>query len=317
MLDYVNEIGYKRNFFAQSIRNSGVGNRIISIITEGLGVFGTSKIVESIMVYCDNSGYRTILMNMGLYSKLSDTWFSDSKILKNSVDPAIQEARAIRVNGIIYVAGHHRTIDCFPQDFPIPTVIVYGLSKDNKHPSIVIDDETAGYNAANYLISKGHSKIGVITGKSDNHHTIYRLRGYQKALFENDILYDPSLVYYGDWRRVSGYKGAKQLAGLGITAIFCLNDEMAAGVYDYFYEKGITVGKDISIMGFDNMELSDYLHPHLTTNEIQLEEIGRKSAEVMIDLLENEAGNGYGNASSLTYKIPCKMIERESVIARQ
>lgn len=309
VLQYVHETGYRRNYFAQSIRNCGVGNRIISIITEGLGVFGTSQIVESIMTWCDKNDYRSMLMNMGLYVKHGDTWFNDGEVLQNAINPIIQEARAVRVSGIIYVAGHHRVIDCFPPDFPIPTVIAYGLSKDCKYPSIVIDDEMAGYNTAKYLTLKGHSRIGVIAGKKDNHHTIYRLRGYNNALLEQGISSRLQQVYYGDWRRPSGYIGAGELINKGVTAIFCLNDEMAAGVYDFCFEKGLTVGKDISIIGFDNMELSDYLRPHLTTNEIPLYEIGEKAAEVMLNLPETITSG----SRVAVYKIPCKIIERESV----
>lgn len=307
VLDCVRETGYKQNYFAQSMRNHGSGSKIISIITEGLGVFGTHQMVSAVMTYCDDNNYRTILMNLGLYSKFKDaSWFNDREILVSAVNPAIQEARAIRVDGIIYIAGHCRVIDCFPPDFPIPVVIAYGLSKDERYPSIIIDDEAAGYNAAKYLIAKGHRRIGIIAGAVDNHHTISRLQGFQRAMYEGGILYNPSSVYYGDWKRQSGYQGAASVLGEGVTAIFCLNDDMAAGAYDYLYEHKIAVGRDISVMGFDNMELSGYLRPQLTTSEIQLHEIGRRAAETMLGALSNDC-------ASLTCKIPCNIIERESV----
>lgn len=308
VLDFVELTGYQPNYFAQSIRNKS--SQIISIITEDLTVFGTNPIVESIMAYCDDRNYRTVLMNLRLYSKWRDTWYDEDEIVKATMRPYLQEALSIRVRGIIYVAGHCRLIDYFPPNFNIPVVVAYGLSKNDVYHSIVIDDEKGGYDTARYLISMGHVNTGIVAGVAENLHTANRLLGYQRALFDEGILYNPSLVYYGDWTRESGYHGAKQLLGKGVTAIFCMNDTMAAGVYDCLHERGLRVGNDISVIGYDNMELSDYLYPRLTTSGIELGKIGRKSAEIMIDTLENTDA---GRQDVLSIKIPSTMIERESV----
>jgi len=308
VLECVKETGYQPNYFAQSIRNQS--SRMISIITEDLNAFGTNAIVQSVMEYCDDRNYRTILMNLRLYQKWANTWYDDTEKVMSSLSPSIQESHAIKVSGIIYIAGHCRKISYFQPDFPLPTVISYGLSQENMHPSIIIDDEKGGYDATHYLLAKGHKKIGLLAGVIDNLHTKSRLLGYQKALFEGGVLYNPALVQYGDWYRKSGYDGAKALLDEGVTAVFCMNDTMAAGVYDYLYEAGINVGKDISVVGFDNMEKSDFMHPRLTTVEIQLSEVGRKSAEVLIDMMEN-ANKVDGEYSPVL--IPCNVIERDSV----
>lgn len=308
VLAYVKKTGYQPNYFAQNIRNKG--SRLISIIAEDLTVFGTNPVVESIMAYCDDNNYRTVLMNLGLYKKWRDTWYNDVDILKASASPAIAESLAIRVKGIIYVAGHCRMIDCFPDDYSTPSIIAYGLSQNNKFPSVVIDDEGGGYDITNYLITKNHRKIGLIAGAEENLHTKSRLHGYQKALFDNGLLYNPSVVYYGNWRRASGYAGAKQLLSEGVTAMFCMNDEMAAGAYDFLYDSNISVGKDISIAGFDNMELSDYLRPRLTTNEVPLVEIGKKAAEILIQTLEGTSADMHEHS---IFRMPCNIVERESV----
>jgi len=308
VLDCVKRTGYQPNYFAQSIRNQD--SRMISIITEDLNTFGTNPIVQSVMEYCEDHNYRTVLMNLRLYQKWANTWYDDKEKVMTSLSPVLQEALAIRVNGIIYVAGHCRIINYFQPEFPVPIVISYALSQGNIHPSIVIDDEQGGYDVTRHLTEKGHKKIGLLAGVSDNLHTKGRLLGYQKALFESGILYNPSLVYYGDWYRDSGYAGAKALLKGDITAIFCMNDTMAAGVYDYLYQSGVSIGKEISVIGFDNMEKSDYMHPRLTTNEIRLDEIGRRSAEMLIKIMENtdETRSDYQ-----AIPIPCKMIDRESV----
>jgi LacI family transcriptional regulator len=145
---------------------------------------------------------------------------------------------------------------------------------------------------------------------ADNLHAKYRLLGYQKALFEEGVPFNPSWVIHGDWKRASGYEGAKRLVGDGITALFCMNDDMAAGAYDYLYEQGLEIGRDVSIIGYDNMELSGYLRPSLTTNAIPLSEIGKKAAEIMIGSLN---GTESRERPAVTVRTPCSMVERKSV----
>ena len=307
VLEVVRQTGYQPNYFAQGIRKHKT--RVIGIIVEDLNLFSTPPIVGAIMAYCEDHNYRTILIDMRLYYKWSDTWYNDSIKYNSVLQPSIKELLSIKVDGIVYVAGHCRTIRCFPDDFKIPGIVVYGISDSPKYTSIVIDDEKGGYDIGKYLISMGHRKIGVIAGTPDNIHTMKRLAGFQKALFEEQILYNPDLVKYGDWMRPSGYKLAESLVKEGVTAIFCMNDLMAVGLYHYLYEKGINIGEDISVAGYDNKEIADCIKPGLTTNEINLEKIGREAARVMIQMLDE----GYEPESGKIIKIPCQLIVRESV----
>lgn len=308
VLAAVKELGYQPNFFAQSMRKQN--SRIIGIITEDLNQFSTVSIVEAVMAYCDDHEYRSILMNLRLYDKWSDTWFEDENKVKSALEPVLREALSFRVDGLLYVAGHCRVVNVFPDNLPIPLVLAYGFSGNEKNTSIVIDDEKGGYDMTNYLIARGHTKIGLIAGVEGNLHTQSRLKGYQQALYDGNILYNPQWVQYGDWFRESGYHAAKSLLRAGVTAIFCMNDIMAAGAYDYISEKNLIVGKDISVVGYDARDISAYLRPGLTTSEIQLREIGRKSAETLIDLLE--AGEKNVEISPII-RIPCTIIERDSV----
>lgn len=155
----------------------------------------------------------------------------------------------------------------------------------------------------------GHKIIGIVAGAEENLHTQKRISGYQKALFEYGQLFNPDIIYYGNWTRQSGYVGAKEVLKLNPTALFCMNDYMAAGAYDYLRENNIRIPDDISVVGYDDVELSEYLIPKLTTCKIQSNEIGHVSAEKMIELInnpENEKPAGF-------YKIPCEMVLRSSV----
>lgn len=308
VLEAVERTGYQPNYFAQSMRKQS--NRMISIIVEDLDEFSTTPIVESAMAYCDDMGYRTILMNMRLYDKWRATWYEDDEKVKNVLKPAIQELASIKVDGLIYIAGHCRQIDYFPENFKIPTVLAYGLSKEGRYPSVVIDDEKGGYDMGKYLVSMGHKQIGVIAGASNNLHTLARLIGFRKALNEAGIVLEEENIRYGEWNRESGYREAPYLLEKDIAAIFCMNDNMAAGVYDFIYERGMNVGEDISIVGYDNKDLSDYLRPRLTTNELPLKQIGTTAAEILVQCLENPEDS----KKAEIVKIPCEVIYRNSVV---
>ena len=102
-----------------------------------------------------------------------------------------------------------------------------------------------------------------------------------------------------------------ELLDCGVTAILCMNDRMAGGVYDYCREHGIQVGEDISVMGFDNQEIAQYFTPGLTTMALPLTEIGTEAAAILLERLETEEESLPNTV--LERSIPCKLIERESV----
>lgn len=308
VLEVVRQTGYQPNYFAQGMRKQKT--RTIGIVVEDLNEFSTTPIVEAIMAYCEDKNYRTILLNMRLYDKWQDTWYDDENKLQSVLQPALRELLSIKVDGIMYIAGHCRVVNCFPEHFDIPAIVVYAISKVTRFPSVVLDDEKGGYDMTKYLISMGHRKIGLIAGAEENLHTQKRSLGYQRALFEQQILFNPDWIIYGDWFRRSGYEGAKKLIPQGVTAIFCMNDTMAAGVYDYLYEHNIKIGQDVSVVGYDNKEISEYLRPKLTTNDLRLSEIGRESAEIVLNMIEDDDSDC--NNTEIV-RLPSRIVERESV----
>lgn len=308
VLEVVKETGYQPNYFAQGMRKQKTN--MIGIITEDLNEFSSTPIVEAIMAYCDDHGYRTILINMRMYDKWQNTWYNDDEKLQSVLQSAITEMLSIKVDGIVYVAGHCRVVNCFPDDFSIPAIVVYALSKSPNFTSVVIDDEKGGYDMTNYLISMGHKKIGVIGGVADNIHTQNRLLGCQKALYENHIPFNPEWLYFGDWKRKSAKECMEKLITAGVTAVFCMNDLMAGGAYDCILEHNLQVGKDISVVGYDNRMISEYLRPSLTTNEIPFQEIGKRSVDIMLRMLES------GAEDPQVIKIPCNVEIRDSVFKR-
>jgi LacI family transcriptional regulator len=136
--------------------------------------------------------------------------------------------------------------------------------------------------------------------------------GYQKAMFEHGLLFDPNLIYYGDWSRKSGYEGARALLKKNVTALFGISDLMTGGIYDYLYEMNIPIGKDISVAGFDNESISAFFRPQLTTTELPLRLIGKTSADLLLKKLEGSEEIEVPDRPEVI-KIPCEMRIRDSV----
>lgn len=306
ILKIVKETGYKPNYMARGLRASST--KTIGLIVDDITAFSTPQIINGIMSLLEEKGYRTIFENLRFYSRWGIKT-KDNEEYKAAINSAIEEFTTIKTDGIIYIADHARNICEIPEELSLPLVICYAFTDRPNTPFIMIDDENAAFSITEYLIDNNCSKIGVITGSEDNIHTEKRTLGYKKALEKHGINLEESLVKTGDWERESGYQKAKELVkeNKGLSAIFCYNDIMAAGAYQYLNEKGIIIGKDISLVGFDNRDVSDFLNPPLTTMEIPLFPIGEAAAQAILDLIKSKK-------SEDKIYIPCKLIDRQSVI---
>jgi LacI family transcriptional regulator len=305
----IDELDYTPNYVAKNLKMRHT--RSIGVIAEDMTIFNIPDIIDGITKHCEEEGYQILLFNLRLYKKYQDTYYRSTDFY-GKVQHEIRDLIAKQVEGIIYVAAHEREIKCIPDNLPIPAVMAYGYSGTAKIPSVVVNDEEGAFQIVNYVISQGHQKIGVITGKRDSIHTQARLEGYQRALFENGILYNTSLVTVGNWLRVDGYENADSLIDMGVTAIFCMNDLMAGGVYDRLEEKGMTVGRGISVVGFDSRELSEYYKPSLTTVMLPLHDIGYRASEIMQQLLKEQQLNE-GVSKEGVCPINCELLVRKSV----
>lgn len=272
------QLQYTPNTFAKTLKLKK--SKTIGIITEDLTVFNTPEIVNGIEEYCEEQGYEILLSNMRLFKRynneLTDT--PEHSILFNNM---MCNLVAKQVEGIVYVGYHCRKVSYMPKT-DIPFVYAYCLPDDSRHPYVLFDDENAAYNIGCTLIENRHKNIGIISGPLSSINAQSRLRGFQKALFEKGILYNAETTIFGDWTRKSGYNNAQKLINMGVTAIFAMNDVMASGVYAFCMDNNLTVGKDISLVGYDNLtDLVNAFSPSISTVESPLNEMGKKSAELV------------------------------------
>lgn len=157
-------------------------------------------------------------------------------------------------------------------------------------PQVRIDDYQASYDGTKFLLDLGKRTIALIGGwgysVGDK-----RLEGYKEALSEAGLPFKPSLVVSGDYTVQSGKKAMQQLlcSAENLDAAFVLSDEMAIGVMRAVKEAGLSVPKNISVLGFDGIDLGEYLNPTLATVSQPIEKIGKESAEALLALMRGES----------------------------
>lgn len=307
VLKTAKEMDYMPNYVAKNLKTKNT--RSIGVIAEDMTIFSIPDIIDGITEYCEEVDYQILLTNLRLYKKYQDVYY-DREDYFDTVKQEIKKLMAKQVEGIIYVTAHERIMHCIPDDLPIPAVMAYGYTESEKVPSIVVDDEHGAYEVVSHLIRHGHRRIGVMMGKVESIHAQARLVGYQKALRDNGIVYDPEIIAQGDWTREGGYQITDKLLKQDVTAIFCMNDIMAGGLYDRLDELGKKIPDEISVAGYDDRELSSYYKPPLTTIKLPLHDVGYRAAQVMIDLLEKRITL---QEQAMVYQIPCEMRIRKSV----
>lgn len=154
----------------------------------------------------------------------------------------------------------------------------------------VLDNEKGGYMATEHLLKLGHTRIGSLLGPTGQCSVRNRLAGYKRALQDWNIPYDEGLIYKGDFTLESGLQAMPYFLDKGVTAIFSYNDMMAYGLYLYARQQGIRIGKDVSVIGFDDIFVDDLLEVPLTTIRQPRTVIAKKAVRMLLAMIEDEAG---------------------------
>lgn len=196
----------------------------------------------------------------------------------------------------------------------IPVVLASTHSLEYDLPSVKVNDELAGYDAAKYLIEAGHEKLGMISFRLTNPIVgTPRYEGFMKAVRTYGLQVDPELnVQFSSSRFDHAFEAAQLLLrqSSGITAIFAASDEIAIGVISCLYKHGLKVPDDISVIGLDNTKISYMSHPRITTVAQPIREIGSQAVKKLEQLIET------GTVQELRTFLPHSIIERDSVKKR-
>jgi LacI family transcriptional regulator len=191
------------------------------------------------------------------------------------------------VLGVIYSTIFTRKVTLPKGLADMPVVLLNCYTDERRHLSILPGEVAGGFSATSYLLRLGHRRIALINGEPWMDASQERQKGYRQALASADIAFDTGLVRNGDWLPLTGYQHTIDLLRLADppSAILCANDLMAIGALEAAAALGLRVPADLSIMGYDDQELSRYTHPPLTTLLLPNYEMGRRAAEALIDVV--------------------------------
>ncbi len=214
-----------------------------------------------------------------------------------------------RLLGLIYGTVLTRRVELPPAMLKHRTVLVNCYTAQRDLPSVVPGDLVGGRTATEQLINAGRRRIAMISGQQGIDATRDRLKGYRQALASADIAFDADLVRPGNWEPSSGYEMTRVLMALPNPpdAIFCANDLMAVGCFDALHEMGCKIPDEVAVIGFDDRDIAQHLHPPLTTLVLPQREMGAIAAEMLIDM----AGGLDGGPTQI--KVECQLVERSSV----
>jgi len=173
----------------------------------------------------------------------------------------------------------------------LPFVITWQKVKDKDVSFVAFDNFRSAYRSVEYLIGLGHRRIAMVAGKfSVSERALLRWRAYRKCLGDHDLAYDPKMVLQKGYSFSEGKQAMAYLLDLPSppSAVFCGNDVLAIGAMVAAKERGLRIPEELSVSGFDDMEISAFYDPPLTTVSVPAYEMGRMAAKILIENLQGE-----------------------------
>jgi DNA-binding LacI/PurR family transcriptional regulator len=255
-----------------------------------------ANVLEILIPYADyfySSEYFSELI-FGIEKVVHD---SDYNLIFNTYDPkrgaeyaALYKQR--KVDGLLIVApaGSDPTIAALHEE-SVPFVLVNGREEALGVSFVDVDNVRGAFLAVEYLYDLGHRSIGVITGNMLVINAQHRLEGYLDFLSARGEESRKEWIYEGNWSEQSGYDGLNYFMDLKNppSAIFCSNDLMAIGALRAAADLDLEVPATVSIVGYDDIRLSSFVNPRLTTIHQPTDRVGKTAAEMLLRSLDGEA----------------------------
>lgn len=292
------EMGYVKNLTAKSL--SAKQQRQIAVLVIGLG-------------YIDEYSPFVIDTIMGVNRFASENGY---EMVVHFIDSAPDSYEAFckqrGIGGVIilridYLQASYNQL--LLSDFPAVCVDapLVGINKG----CIVVDDEGEAKKAVLRLAAAGCKKIALVSGEAGSYTTICRRQGYEAALAEAGLGFDPELVVTSDYRCAKAREDVSALVGRrpDIDGIFCMSDYMALGALNALHDLRIDVPGRISLIGYDGLNLTEYAQPAIASVKQDHSAKGYAGARMICDML-----NGEQKENRVT--IPCELIERASIKPR-
>lgn len=284
VLEVIKENNYIPNNSARNLKKNNTKN--IGVLIKGVFNPFFSEMLDLISKKISKAGYSMILEHHDYLSE-------------DEMKNLISIVKEKRLQGVICLGGNFENIkDEDFDDIEVPIVLTsinhkYG-KEFSKFSSVSIDNEQSSYLATEYLIKCGCKSIAIVLG-DENDLGIGSLReeGFLKALKDNNIEFNKDLRLLGRFDYRGAYNEIKRILDkkIDIDGIFAISDIMAVGCAKAIKDSNLEVGKDISIVGFDGMDISEFYSPTITTVKQPKLEMAELSVELLLDLVAGKTEN--------------------------
>jgi LacI family transcriptional regulator len=224
----------------------------------------------------------------------------------------IELLRQRQVDGVLYATMYHREITLPEGLEDLPTVVLDAVVPGGRFDCVVPDEEAGGRQAARVLIEAGHHRLGFINNMARFPARVGREKGFLNEVAGAGRSPAESVVVYSGATVESGYFAARSLLDMDPrpTGVFCFNDQIAMGLYRAAAESGLRIPADLSVIGFDNLELiAAGLFPGLTTIELPHHEMGVAAMRRLFSIIEDPAAPHV----PAIHRIAGKVVSRGSV----
>ena len=287
------ELNYTPSYIARSLKVKAT--KTIGLLVTATNNPFFSEVMAGVEQYCQKNQYNLIIATTG----------GDAKRLQQNLQTLIHK----QVDGVLLMCGDSRFQADVEFAVPLPLVVMDWWFTELNADKILENSERGGYLATKSMVDAGHQKIGIITGNLRKSVAKNRLQGYKKALSEANIVLNPDWIVESHFDFEGGIVGAQKLLALSDrpTAIFCCSDTIAIGAYQAIQNQGLRIPQDISIMGYDDIELARYLFPSLSTISQPKAELGKLAVETLLQRIQEP------NENYCTLVLEPTCILRESI----
>lgn len=291
------ELNYKPNIIARNFAKKT--SNIIGLILPDITDEFFSELIKGVDEVSYQHNFFTMVISSHRYLHLENTLNS---VLRNGLLGGM----------ILLVPNISISLKNILSQTKIPFVIISGGSNSSSYDVVAVDNYQGAYDMTTYLIKKcGYTKIAHISGPMENDDAKLRIKAFKDACRQNDVNIPKNYLVEGDFTRESGLRIAMEMMSLKNKpeVIFAANDMMALGCYDAASKKGMSIPDDIGVVGFDDIFVSQYLNPPLTTVSAQIEDEGKRAAELLIEKIKSKSINSY---QSKKIKIATELVIRNS-----
>lgn len=262
----MNQLGYSPNHAARALRNGAF--RTIGLMAHRFERTGEAMITEAVIDASEALDYAVTIVSV--QNTGPGGWGKAATRLSHQA-----------IDGLVIIRAELDNFELLTLPRGLPVAVSDSRLADY-YPAVGADQVQGSAQATQHLLDLGHSTVHHLAGPADSDPANVRLAAWQRTLENAGIR--PPQAWRGEWTARSGYEIGQQVAAdPHVTAMYCANDEMAAGAMRAMHENGRRIPEDISIVGFDGIALGKYLWPPLTTVKQDFHAIGQELVRLVID----------------------------------